>query len=181
MASRFNQSANTARDDVGSDLFDGLIAVLHEEAEIHRAILLATVKERELILSSAIEDLYENNGRKETLVLKAKMINEMRTATAERLARRLGIDGSITLSKLLDHGSPQQRKSLEFCRASLRAILSELAELNASNRFLIDSSLQFIEKSIGFIGQLLSPGSTYSHLGSLQLSTPQGRLLSERG
>jgi flagellar biosynthesis/type III secretory pathway chaperone len=163
-------------------LLESLEEVLSKEVEVYRELREAVVLERQVIMNSSLEALHESNARKETCLLKTRLLEEVRANLTGRIASHLGIDeGEITLSGLLSHASPQQRERLKECQAVLRALVTDIAGMNSRNGLLIESSIRFSEASMNFLAGIMSSGSVYAGSGRLKTDGLNGRICSERG
>jgi flagellar biosynthesis/type III secretory pathway chaperone len=181
-----NQNVNITPDlaveaTLGS-LLDGLADVLQKEVEVYGELREAVAQEREVIMKPSLEALHESNSRKETCVLKTRLLEEVRSSLTDRIASHLGIDeGEMTLSGLLSHASPQQRKRLGECQSALRALVTDIAGMNSRNERLIESSIRFSEGAVNFLAGMMSSGSVYAESGRLRTNSLNGRICSERG
>jgi flagellar biosynthesis/type III secretory pathway chaperone len=181
-----NQNVNIVPDlalegSLGS-LLDGLADVLQKEVEVYRELREAVAQEREVLMKPSLEALHESNARKETCVLKTRLLEEVRSNLAGRIASHLGIDeGEMTLSGLLSHASPQQRKRLRECQSALRTLVTDIAGMNSRNGLLIESSIRFSENAVSFLAGMMSSGSVYAESGRLKTDGLNGRICSERG
>jgi flagellar biosynthesis/type III secretory pathway chaperone len=129
-----------------------------------------------------VDELCESNARKETCILKARMVEEARTKLVDRIINALNLDGKDRrLSTLLLHGDDGQKRDLEECRSALRSLLMDIHGLNDRNKTLLDSSLFYVRKSIDFLGQLIYPGATYLSTGTLKANNLNGKILSREG
>jgi flagellar biosynthesis/type III secretory pathway chaperone len=163
-------------------LVDALVDVLWKEVEVYRELREAVVLERQVIMKPSLEALHESNSRKETCLLKTRLLEEVRSSLAGRIASHLGIDeGEMTLSGILSHASPQQRKRLQECQPVLRALVTDIAGMNRRNGLLIDSSIRLSENAVNFLATIMSSGSVYAESGRLRTNGLNGRVCSERG
>jgi len=168
-------------DDLKS-LYDSLLYVLRSEIEIYRELHRLFVDEKALLVKSSIDELYENSSKKETCILKAKMLEEVRTNLVKKISKFLDIDeDNINFSILLSYGDDVQRRELIECQSSLRFLLIEIKELNKKNKLLLDSSLVYVQKSIDFINQLVCPTSSYLSTGKLKSNNMNGKILCWEG
>ena len=163
-------------------LYDSLVSVLKKEIEVYRKLYDSLLKEREILAGSSVNELYENNSRKETCILKAKMVKDVRTKLLEKIINVLNLDGrDIRISTLLPHGDDNQKKELEECQSILRSLLMTVNELSKKNKALLVSSLFYVRKSIDFLGQIISPGVTYLSTGRLKANHVNGKIVSREG
>jgi flagellar biosynthesis/type III secretory pathway chaperone len=164
-------------------LYDSLLDVLKNEIEVYRELHKLFLNERALLVKSSIDELYENSSKKETCVLKAKMLEEVRTNLAEKIFKVLNIDEErdINFSRLLFYGDDTQRQELTECQLGLRFLLMEINKLNKKNKLLLDSSLIYVQRSIDFINQLICPSSSYLSTGKLKSNNMNGRIVCWEG
>lgn len=172
-------------------LYDSLISVLKKEIEVYSKLHRCFLSEREILAGSSVDELYESNSRKETCILKARMVEGARTKLIERIINALKLDGKVLnktltlddrrLSTLLLHGDDDQKRDMEECRSALKSLLMEIHGLNERNKTLLDSSLFYVRKSIDFLGQLIYPGATYLNTGTLKANNLNGKILSREG
>jgi flagellar biosynthesis/type III secretory pathway chaperone len=163
-------------------LFDSLISLLEREIEVYRGILDSIAEEKKILLKPSLDKIYESNARKETLILKAKLLEEVRSGIVKKLASALGkSEQDLTLSKLaLAADENRARLILEF-RDVLSPILKEIRERNENNKLLLDSSLKFVKSSIQFITDLITPSVGYLETGKMNSLSRNGRLLRTEG
>ena len=175
-------------------LYDSLISVLRKEIEVYSKLHRCFLSEREILSGSSVDELYENNSRKETCILKARMVEEARTKLVDRIINTLNLDEKALnkalnkahsknrrLSTLLLHGDDGQKRDLEECRSALRSLVMDIHGLNDRNKTLLDSSFFYVRKSIDFLGQLISPGATYLSTGRLKANNLNGKIVSRAG
>ena len=167
-------------------LYDSLISVLRNEVDVYSKLHKCFLNEREILAGSSVDELYESNSRKETCILKARIVEEARTKLVERIINVLNLDGKAlnkdrSLSALLLHGDDSQKRDMEECQSALKSLLSDIHTLNDRNKMLLDSSLFYVRKSIDFLGQIIYPGATYMSTGRLKANNLNGKIVSREG
>ncbi|MBW1965800.1 MAG: flagellar protein FlgN [Deltaproteobacteria bacterium] len=163
-------------------LYDSLLRVLRNEIEVYGELHKLFLNERALLVKSSMDELYENSSKKETCILKAKMLEEVRMNLVEKIFKLLNIDKKdINFSRLLSYGDDAQRRELTECQLSLRFLLNEINKLNKKNKMLLDSSLIYIQRSIDFINQLIYPTSNYLSTGKLKSNNMNGKIICWEG
>ena len=153
-----------------------LVRLLKEEAALHQELLSIVTKEREILRSFAVEELYENNKTKETLILKIRLMEEGR----QNLIARFTQDGdsSLTLIQIAELAPEPWKTILLELRAKLAAVMEEIMAMNNRNRFLIQytqNNLNHLYSLITFYG---SKESTYNEGGRTARGT-NGLLVSQ--
>lgn len=162
--------------------YDALISLLRKECETYEELYAIFVRESDILRDASLDDLYENNAKKETCVLKAKMLDQSRAQLVRNIARNGGYaEKDVTLSLLISRSDDSRARDLAECRDTLRSLLSDISEISEKNKVLLDSSLVYVQRSIQFIGQFMSPGTTYMSGGALRNNPTHGRIISREG
>ncbi|NIA11666.1 MAG: hypothetical protein GWP10_18580 [Nitrospiraceae bacterium] len=163
-------------------LYNSLLQVLKKEIKVYRELHGLFLNEETLLIKSSIDELYENSSKKETCILKAKMLEDVRTNLVKKISKFFNIsEDSVNLSMLLPYCDDDQRQELTKCQSNLRFLLMGISELNKDNKLLLDSSIIYVQKSINFINQLVCPTSSYLSTGKLKSDSINGKYLSWEG
>lgn len=163
-------------------LLGSLLSVLRKEIEVYGELAQAIDLEKGVLRKPSLESLHESNARKETCILKTRLLEEVRAKTVGRIASVLGVDESgLKLQAILPHAQGGLGRDLRDCHRELRSLVGRIQEENRRNRGLLDASLAGVRSSYQFIGNLLGGGPTYLDSGELKRNGLSGRICSERG
>jgi flagellar biosynthesis/type III secretory pathway chaperone len=164
-------------------LLDSLINLLKREIAVYREIQAAIAHERIILMKPSLEKLLESNGKKETSIVKARMLEEGRFKIIKKIARVLDLDeNQINLSTVSSYADTDQEKELKECRSILNELLASNREMNQNNKELLDYSLHFLQGTVDFIHSLLSSGSTcYMPTGRMRPISRNGKILRTEG
>lgn len=163
-------------------LLGSLLSVLRKEIEVYGELAQAIALEKDVLRKPSLESLHESNARKETCILKTRLLEEVREKTVGRIASALGVDArGLKLQAILPHAQGGLGLLLRDCHRELRSLVDRIQEDNLRNRNLLDASLTGVRTSRHFIGNLLGGGSTYGGSGELNNGGLSGRLYSQRG
>ena len=163
-------------------LCDSLLSVLRKEIEVYGELEEAMARERAVLERPSLTGLQESNARKETCLLKTRILEEARMKLVGRIARSLNVsEEDVRFSTLLSSVEGSRREDLKACQIRLREVLSRIRETNRGNRALLDTSLHGVRNSMSFIYNLLSQGSTYMDSGELRTRNTNGRIYSRKG
>jgi len=163
-------------------LLDSLRAVLRKEIEVYGELARALALEKDVLRKPSLESLHESNARKETCILKTRLLEEVRAKTVGRIALALGLDErGLKLRSILPHAKGVLGRDLRECHRELLLLAGRIQEENRRNRGLLDASLDGVRSSYQFIGSLLGGGPTYMDSGELKSGPVSGRICSERG
>lgn len=164
------------------NLFDSLISLLQREIEVYNSLLESVVEEKKVLLNPSLDRIYESNARKETVILEAKLLEEVRSGIVRKLAASLGRpEQDVTLSGLALAAGQNRGRLIQETLGVLSPLLKEIRQRNESNRLLADSSLLFVKSSLQFINDLISPGVGYLETGKMNSLSRNGRLLRTEG
>lgn len=162
--------------------FDGLLSALKTEIEVYEEILKLVSGEKQILLNPSLQKIQENNAKKETLILKSRMLEEVRRNTIRKIAGKLDLDEKdLNLSTLTDHADGRHRREFQACRTVLRQMLERIGSLNAANRVLLDASLLSVRGSIDFIHHMMYAGPTYVETGAISRQKGNGKILCTEG
>jgi len=125
-----------------------LVELLKEEIKLLEELLGLLHRDREAVVKAspeALEELLESNKRKETLLLKIRMIEEGK--------------------RRLSGGGPE----VEELQARMKELLEEIGEQGGRNRLLFEGSLQLIRSMLG----MLLPPQAYDAQGRPSTEGPR--------
>lgn len=163
-------------------LLGSLLSVLRKEIEVYGELAQAVALEGDVLRKPSLESLHESNARKETCILKTRLLEEVRAKAVGRIACALGVDESgLKLQAILPHAQGSLGRDLGDCHRELRSLVDRIQEENLRNRNLLDASLLGVRTSRHFLENLLGGGSTYRGSGELHNGGLSGRIYSQRG
>ena len=166
-----------------SPLLDSLIELLKREIAVYRELQTAIAQEKVALLKPCLDHIVESNSKKETVLLKAKMLEEGRVKLARKIAKTLDLEEeNVNLTTLISYADGDQEKELRECQSVLQGLVTKNREMNKNNTALIDYSLQFLQGSVDFIHSLMSSASAcYMPSGRMRPLTRNGNILKTRG
>jgi flagellar biosynthesis/type III secretory pathway chaperone len=150
-------------------LLSELVAILDQEIELHKELLSLVHRDRELIIELCPEEIFENNKKKETVVLKIKMLEESRLLLLDRLSPHYGVSSpKLTLSKVASLAEEPYRSRLDACRSTLLALIKSIRDVNQSNSLIVKDSLHYFECSLDFLHYTSAASPTYLDSGRIK-------------
>ena len=164
-------------------LIDSLIGLLKREIVVYRELQATIAHEKIILLKPSLERLLDSNNKKETVILKAKMLEEGRLKLIKRIAKLLEVDeDEINLSTLCSVAGHDQQADLKDCQSVLSTLLAENRRMNENNKDLLDYSLHFLQGSVDFIHNLVaSASSCYMPSGRMKPVMRNGKLVRTEG
>ncbi|MDQ5988372.1 MAG: hypothetical protein CSYNP_04132 [Syntrophus sp. SKADARSKE-3] len=163
-------------------LYDALLAALHQEIEVYRELRETVLSEKDVLKRSSVDELIASNTKKETLILKAKMLEEVKMNTSKKIAKLVGYAGKdIHMTMLAAYADGRRKKAIKTCQSILRKLTEDINKTNRSNMEFMSISLQSIVGSINFLHNIIFAGDTYSGEGKMATMNPNGRFINAEG
>lgn len=163
-------------------LIDSLLAVLTKEIVVYDELQTIIHDERETLKKPSLELISDSNSKKETCILKARMLEEVRANIIRKLARHLGQEESdITITLLAEHASDRHKAALKAKQTILLSLIGAIKETNQINRNILDYSLSYVRNSINFLNQIMCTGADYAKTGKLKTGNRNGAMFCKEG
>ena len=177
-----NQEQSVNKEGDFEKFVDSLLSVLAKEIEVYEELQAITREERGTLTRPSLELVAESNSKKETCILKARMLEETRANVVRKIAKHLGREEKeINISLLAFHTGERQRTALKNRQKILMTLIGAIKETNKMNRDLLDYSLSYVRNSVNFINQIMSTGADYMNTGKLKTSNRNGMMLCKEG
>ncbi|MBK7552386.1 MAG: flagellar export chaperone FlgN [Syntrophaceae bacterium] len=122
-------------------LLGSLLSVLRKEIEIYGELAEAVALEADMLRRPSLESLHESNARKETCILKTRLLEEVRMKTVGRIASALGLDER---GSGYNRSSPRRSDLAGTCGTATRSCARSPPGSGGEprNRGLLDASLR---------------------------------------
>lgn len=163
-------------------LLGNLISILHQEIALYQELYGLLHEERRIMTELSLEGLYLSNNRKETLLLRLKVLERARLDLIDKIAPLIDLSpGEITITSLINRIADPLKGSLLSCYTRLSSLVESIEEINYINGLIIGRSLDYIKGSILYLNSLISPLPLYMPTGMIRSEERSGRILSKRG
>ncbi len=164
-------------------LCDSLLTMLEREIPLHQELHAALKFERETLIRPSIESLNETNSRKETCLLKLRIIEEARMGIIRKIAARLGLpEREVNISRLGPLLDERRKLALSTVQDRLQNLLEDISSLNRTNKSAIEASINHVQGALSLLGNLLSNGAAgYSPNGLFGGPQMSGQVIETRG
>lgn len=175
--------ANCLEDSATEGLFTSLIDVLRKELAIYRELKDFLIAEKNMLMKSmSLIQINENNALKENIILKSRILEEVRTNILKKIARNLDIDdGEMKLMSLANYAVIEKRQIIEKLKNDLLSIARDISSMNNDNKYILDISINNIKGSLDFISSLVARSGVYLGNGKINEDAKNGRLLRTEG
>jgi len=157
-------------------LFVRLIALLREETEAYRALLLCIQKEKRAVIDTDLAGLGEIGKQKERHLETLRSFDEQRHLALQALAEGMLLPvGELTLQRLSENAPPPYGEQLQRCACQLRDLMGSLQVENAGLKQLVAQGMELVRGSYNVIAHLCNASTVYRASGSLQPAAATGR------
>lgn len=145
-----------------------LIKTLEKEISLYQQMLSLFQKERELLIISSHDDLYNLLNQKETLILQLKGMESIREGLVDEIySFFMPSSEEKTLSSIIRFIGEPYKEKLRDCHSRLFALLQSVREISELNGAIFDRSLDHVRDALLILGNMTSTNPVYSSSGSL--------------
>lgn len=162
--------------------YEKMINNLDDMLKQYRLLLDLVRKEKDLLITSNIEQLTENNHAKEQTIIKIKSLDNSRMTLASELAHVVQADS--VQPRLLEiaqkMGGPEGDK-LRTLHSALELVIKRLSEINKGNVVFAESALKTVNSALENFKDNLLGQKTYHQKGKYkQGSDTSGHLVKRK-
>lgn len=140
---------------------DDLLSALHDEIQVCRQLLDLTRRERDGLLSGDLTAVAATVRDKGEMMRTLAEIETTRSHLTANLATALGLPATVGLQGLIGHLGEPAAQMVQAVRQECIALVSELQLLNQGNAGLIQSRLDRIEATLGFLARIGHEGDAH--------------------
>lgn len=163
--------------------YEKMVANLDDMLKNYRQLLDLVRKEKDLLITSNIDHLNENNNTKEQVIIKIKALDATRVTYASELAHLVGADSTQPrLLEIAQKMSGTEGEKLRTMHAALEMVIKRLSEINKGNVVYAESALQTVNSALeNFKDTLIGQQKTYQQKGKYkQGSDTSGHLVTRK-
>ncbi len=112
-------------------LIESLLSALKTEIDLQKELQCSLEEERRVLKRPDSNQLLQSNAKKETILLKAMMLDEVIADIVKKISQTVNIrEQHITLSDLSAYATPPLQAELQNCRKLLASLVMNNRELN---------------------------------------------------
>ena len=153
------------------DLLDGLDNLV----KVYRSLLEVVRREKEILVSTKLDELQENNKSKDAMILRIRSLENQRLKCARDLAQAVGGDvENPRLIEIANKSAPQWQDRLRNMHSVLELLVRRVSEVNKQNEELVQAALNNINGAMDSIRDGLKPKSTYARQGQMAQTKAEG-------
>jgi len=130
-----------------------IIQTLASMVEAHKRVLELANEKKAVLISGDVKELQTLLSRESASVEELQQLEQQRMRGVAVYMYEKGFQGrSLTLEELLTvEKAPAARFALQAHAKELRHLVQEISELNQTNQQLIETSLSYVQYSIGML------------------------------
>lgn len=134
---------------------NSIISILETMVDAHKKVLDVAKAKKNILISGEVQELQTSLTRESTLVEEIQQLEQQRMQYVQIYLTEKGVQGnSFTLEELIGFETdPGARDRLQSQAKVLRGLIQEISTLNETNKKLIETSLSYVQYSIGMLVQ----------------------------
>jgi flagellar biosynthesis/type III secretory pathway chaperone len=160
---------------------ENLNNILREEVDLYRELLDILQHEKQCMMDLSLDSIHECNNRKETLILKLKVMEESRIELIQDISEGQGYKTPMTLGQIIQVAPNGFKRPLETCRSNLLSLLNGVREVIQINAILAERSIHYTRESLSFLNRLTYTMPVYLSSGRMEERPRSGKLLCKKG
>jgi|SRR6056297_2174531 len=130
-----------------------LINILAQQSKIYSFLIDLSKQMQEAIKINKIKEIDSLIKVQMALVMKLSSYEKKRIKVAKEIGNEINVDpNDLTITKVKHYLDNKQYQSLENLEAELDSNITTLAEINNTNKLLINNGLDLIEFSLNLLG-----------------------------
>ncbi len=182
----FEQNMSIAgylEDNFDEGLLSSLIEVLKKECSVYVELKQFLMEENHLLNSSpSVAKINDNNILKENIILKSRILEEVRVNILRKIARQLDTDeGKIKLEDVMKYVKNEKTNIIEQLKKELMTVAMDITLLNNNNHYILDIYNNNLNSSLEILSSLVDKSAIYLNTGKLNDFSENGRLLRTEG
>lgn len=157
------------------ELYNGLTECLDNLVKVYRSLLEVVRREKEILTSSKLDELTENNKAKDAMLVRIRSLENSRLKLARELAGAVGADTeSPRLLEIATRIESVSADKLRNLHSVLDLLVRRVSEVNKQNEELVQSALSNITGAMEAIRDTLEVKPTYGQKGSMAAIKNEG-------
>ncbi|MCG8606985.1 flagellar protein FlgN [bacterium] len=161
-------------------IIEELIAVIAKEIEAFDELLQTLRKKQRAVVEGAVERLNKSVEEEGKLANQTKALEAERIERTQKLAQELEMENANPkLSEIIEKVEEKYAQRLTEQRELLRSVVQNIQNLNKSNQYLLNYSLNHIEKSMQILLSGHDAVSVYRKDGTVQQGVTKNQLLDQ--
>ncbi|WP_312470785.1 flagellar protein FlgN [Neobacillus sp.] len=130
-----------------------LIQTLETMTDAHRRLLDLAEEKRKILVDGNVQDIQSIINRESSCIDEIERLEQNRTQLVQAYMAQKGLTGqSFTLEDLINiQNDTTTKTTLHFIAKQLRGIVQKITLINESNQQLIQTSLTYIQYSMGML------------------------------
>ena len=159
-------------------IVEELIVIISKEIEAFNQLLKTLREKQRAIVEGEIERLNKSVHNESELANQTKSLEAQRIERTKALAEKLSLNNlNPRLSEIIEKVEEKYAQRLKEQRDLLRSLVQNIQNLNKSNQYLLNYSLEFIEKSMELLLSGHETVTLYQKNGKIQKDVKKHKIL----
>lgn len=160
-----------------TDSVEELIALLTEKGCVLQEMLAILEEEQRCIVALDVANLEASGEKKEEVIARMRELNDRCRRVVERAGAECGVSGEVSLTPIIARLDTPAGERLADLQGRLLSIYGSMDQLLATNRGLIEGSIQNMENSLAFFQRFLRFADTYGNGGHMVEGAVEGSIV----
>jgi flagellar biosynthesis/type III secretory pathway chaperone len=164
-----------------SAAIDTLMKILDEELQLHSSLLESAAAMNAAIKAGDVAGVQRLSSRYDQMLGRVEQAEERRLSQCDAIAAEHDLAGRhLNVSRIIDLLTDTETKNrLIALRAALKQKVGELAEINCSNRILLEEGLRTVAKTFEMATKAGSPPAGYEKKGRKDTRTVSRSIINQ--
>jgi hypothetical protein len=161
-------------------IIEELIGVIAKEIEAFDELLQTLRAKQRAVVEGAVERLNKSVEEEGKLASQTKALEAERIERTKKLARELEMENANPkLSEIVEKVEEKYAQRLAEQRELLRSVVQNIQNINKSNQYLLNYSLDYIEKSMQILLSGDDSTNVYQKDGTVRQGATKNQLLDQ--
>ena len=146
-------------------MINELLHVIREEARLIEDFLKLLDRQRDKQVANDLSGLNEVTQQQQLKLLESQRLGRRREQLIVAIKEAHGVDGDITVARLLELADKDQSARLLDLRDAILNLNDSIARARNTNTMLLNRSREYINRTMAMLARLSSPETTHDHSG----------------
>ena len=161
-------------------IIEELIGVIAKEIDAFDELLKTLREKQRAVVEGAVERLNKSVEEEGKLTSQTKVLEAERIERTKKLARELDMENANPkLSEIVEKVEEKYAQRLAEQRELLRSVVQNIQNINKSNQYLLNYSLDYIEKSMQILLSGNDSANVYEKDGTVRQRVTKNQLLDQ--
>jgi flagellar biosynthesis/type III secretory pathway chaperone len=146
-------------------MIDQLIGIIGREAAVFESFLDLLEQQKRMLVANDLSGLQAVTEKQREKLVESRTLNLKREQLVARIKETNGLDGDVTVTRLLAVLDEDRATQLRSLRETIQSLTTKITETRNSNALLMNNSREFISRVMTMLAQIQAPDTGYGPVG----------------